>query len=152
MLQTSSLPHTPAPHTPASPPHNPYPHVPPLKPCKSPPPSPRHMQAVTSTSPLYHAQVCWHHPVTVCKTHHNTASTPSQHGMQARLQRQPALRKPCHAPPQCSMQVPPCQPVAHEPCRDATHHGAMQKPHHQLTTTPPCAASLPLLTSYSSTS
>src|SRR6266702_1149551 len=81
MLQRPSLPHTPGPQTPASPPHNPYPHVPPLKPCKSPPPSSRRMQAVTSASPLRHAQVRWHHPVTVRKTRHDTASTPSQHGV-----------------------------------------------------------------------
>src|SRR6266702_260224 len=68
MLQRPSLPHMPGPQTPASPPHNPYPHIPPLKPFKSPLPSPRCMQAVTSTSPLCHAQVRWHHPVTVRKT------------------------------------------------------------------------------------
>src|SRR6266702_4056974 len=81
---------------PRSPPHNPYPHVPPLKPRKSPPPSPRRTQAVTSASPLHHAQVRWHHPVTVRKTRRDTASTPSQHGVQARLRRQPAPRKPRH--------------------------------------------------------
>src|SRR6266571_5183577 len=96
MLQRPSLPHTPGPQTPASPPHNPYPHVPPLKPCKSPPPSPRRTQAVTSASPLRYAQVRWHHPVTVRKTRRDTASTPSQHGVQARLRRQPAPRKPRH--------------------------------------------------------
>src|SRR6266704_4087391 len=96
MLQRPSLPHTPGPQTPASPPHNPSPHVPPLKPRKSPPPSPRRTQAMTSTSPLRHAQVRWHHPVTVRKTRRDTASTPSQHGVQARLRRQPAPRKPRH--------------------------------------------------------
>ena len=96
MLQRPSLPHTPGPQTPASPPHNPYPHVPPLKPRKSPPPSPRRTQAMTSASPLRHAQVRWHHPVTVRKTRRDTASTPSQHGVQARLRRQPAPRKPRH--------------------------------------------------------
>src|SRR6266702_6241626 len=107
MLQRPSLPHTPGPQTPASPPHNPYPHVLPLKPCKSPLPSPCCMQAVTSASPLCHAQVHWHHPVMVRKTCHDTASMPSQHGMQARLQCQPAPQKPHHMPPQCSVQVPP---------------------------------------------
>src|SRR6266702_1852285 len=131
MLQRPSLPHTPGPQTPASPPHNPYPHVPPLKPRKSPPPSPRRTQAVTSASPLRHAQVRWHHPVTVRKTRRDTASTPSQHGVQARLRRQPAPQKPRHAPPQCGAQVPPRHPVAHEPRRDATHHGATQKPPHR---------------------
>ena len=96
MLQRPSLPHTPGPQTPASPPHNPYPHVLPLKPRKSPPPSPCRTQAVTSASPLRHAQVRWHHPVTVRKTRRDTASTPSQHGVQARLRRQPAPRKPRH--------------------------------------------------------
>src|SRR6266702_2495778 len=56
------------------------------------------------------------------------------------------------SPPQHSAHVPPCQPVAHEPRRDATHHGATQKPRHQPAATPRCAPSLPLLTSYSSTS
>src|SRR6266702_4390033 len=96
MLQRPSLPHTPGPQTPTSPPHNPYPHVPPLKPHKSPLLLPRHMQAVTSTSPLRHAQVCWHHPVMGRKTHHDTASTPSQHSMQARLRPQPTMQKPRH--------------------------------------------------------
>src|SRR6266571_1512526 len=76
---------------PASPPHNPYPHIPPLKPRKSPPP--RRTQVVTSASPLRHAQVRCHHPVTVRKTRRDTAPTPSQHGVQARLRRQPAPRK-----------------------------------------------------------
>src|SRR6266702_5031238 len=107
MLQRPSLPHTPGPQTPTSPPHNPYPHVLPLKPRKSPPPSPCCTQAVTSASPLCHVQVCWHHPVTVRKTHHDTASTPSQHGVQARLRCQPAPRKTRHVPPQCGTQVLP---------------------------------------------
>src|SRR6266702_3445457 len=152
MLQRPSLPHTPGPQTPTSPPHNPYPHVPPLKPRKSPPPSSRRTQAVTSASPLCHTQVRWHHPVTVRKTRRDTALTLSQHGVQARLRRQPTPRKPRHAPPQCGAQVPPRQPVVHEPRRDATHHGTTQKPHHQPAATPPCTALPPLLTSYSSTS
>src|SRR6266581_7278425 len=158
----------PGPQTPASPPHHPYPHIPPLKPRKSPPP--RHTQVVTSASPLRHAQVRCHHPVTVRKTRRDTALTPSQHGVQARLRRQPAPRRPRHgatptwhaspattptrraktSPPQHSAQVPPRQPVAHEPCRDATRHGTTQKPHHQPAATPLCTPSPALLTSYSS--
>ena len=117
MLQRPSLPHTPGPQTPASPPHNPYPHVPPLKPHKSPPPSPRRTQAVTSASPLRHAQVRWHHPVTVRKTCRDTALTLSQHGVQARLRCQPTPRKPRHAPPQCGVHMSPamaCKPH-HDP-------------------------------------
>src|SRR6266702_6895341 len=104
MLQRPSLPHMPGPQTPASPPHNPYPHVPPLKPHKSPPLPPHHTQAVTPTSPLCHAQVHWHHPVTVHKTCCDTASMLSQHGVQAQLQCQPALQKPHHSatPMQCA--------------------------------------------------
>ncbi len=97
MLQRPSLPHTPGPQPPASPPHNPYPHIPPLKPCKSLLPLPPHcLQVMTSASPLCHMQVHCHHPVTVCKTCHDTALKLSQHSMQAWLQCQPALWKPCH--------------------------------------------------------
>src|SRR6266702_622142 len=62
------------------------------------------MQAVTSTSPLHHTQVCCHHPIMVHKTSCNTAPTPSKHSMHARLQHQPALRKPRHGanPPHTS--------------------------------------------------
>ncbi len=189
MLQRPSLPHMPGPQTPASPPHNPYPHVPPLKPHKSPLLPPHCTQAMTPTSPLHHMQVCWHHPVVVCKTCCDTALMPSQHGVQAWLQRQPTLWKPhhgatpmqhasptmvltCHtralpwhagptitptccmktSPPQHSVQVSPCQPIAHGPHCDTTHHGAMQKPHHQPTMTPYFAPLPSLLTFYSSTS
>src|SRR6266702_3480669 len=68
-------------------------------------------------SPLRHAQVCWHHPVTVRKTRRDTPSTPSQHGVQARLRCQPAPRKPRHAPPQCGVHMSPamaCKPH-HDP-------------------------------------
>src|SRR6266702_8591170 len=115
MLQRPSFPHTLGPQPPASPPHNPYPHIPPLKPRKSPPPPPpRCTQVVTSTSPLRHAQVRCHHPVTVHKTRRDTAPTPSQHGVQARLRRQPAPRKPCHG----ASSTRCASPTAHEP-----HHG-----------------------------
>src|SRR6266702_1381045 len=167
MLQRPSLPHTPGPQPPASPPHNPYPHIPPLKPRKSPlPPPSRRTQVVTSTSPLCHVQVRCHHPVMVRKTRRDTAPTPSQHGVQARLRRQPAPQRPHHSatptwhaspattpthraktsPPQHSAQVPPRQPVAHEPRRDATCHGTTQKPHQPAVT--PLCTSPALLTSY----
>ncbi len=85
VTETLFTPHTGS-STPASPPHNPYPHILPLKPHKSPPPPlPHHMQVMTSASPLRHVQVHCHHPVTVHKTHCDTALTPSQHGMQAQL-------------------------------------------------------------------
>src|SRR6266702_8466100 len=106
-----SLPHTPGPHTPASPPHNPPLHALPLKPRKSPLPLPRRTQAVTSASPLCHRQVRCHHPVTVHKTRRDTAPTPSQHGVQARLPRQPAPRKPCHG----ASSTRCASPTAHEP-------------------------------------
>src|SRR6266702_2671221 len=117
MLQRPSLPHTPGPQPPASPPHNPYPHIPPLKPCKSPPPPPpRCTQVVTSASPLRHAQVRCHHPVTVHKTHRDTAPTPSQHSMQARLRCQPTPRKPRHGatPTRHSSPATGCKPH-HDP-------------------------------------
>jgi|SRR6266702_596904 len=154
MLQKPSLPHMPEPQTPASPPHNPYPHVPPLKPRKSPLLSPCCMQAVTSTSPLCHMQVCWHRPLMVCKTHHDTALTPSQHSMQAQLQHQPTLQKPCHGttPMQHTSpamvltrhtQAPPQpQPTARKPC----HLNTVCKSHHtnplhiSPTMTPPTMA------------
>src|SRR6266702_4675833 len=73
------------------------PHPPPLQPRKSPPPPPPcRTQVMTSASPLRHAQVRCHHPVTVRKTRRDTAPTPSQHGVQARLRPQPAPRKPRH--------------------------------------------------------
>jgi len=98
MLQRPSLPYTPGPQPPASPPHNPYPHILPLKPHKSPLPlPPHHMQVMTSASPLHHTKVCCHHPVTVHKTHCDTAPMPSQHSVQAQLQRQPTLQKPRHS-------------------------------------------------------
>src|SRR6266702_4224765 len=68
-------------------------------------------------SPLRHAHVCWHHPVTVRTTRRDTALMPSQHGVQARLRCQPALRKPHHTPPQCGAHTSPamaCKPH-HDP-------------------------------------
>src|SRR6266702_2714385 len=79
---------------PASPPHNPYPHIPPLKPRKSPPP--RRTQVVTSASPLRHAQVRCHHPVTVRKTRRDTAPTPS--GTTQKPHHQPAATPLCTSP------------------------------------------------------
>src|SRR6266702_2415287 len=47
---------------------------------------------------------------------HASPLPPPCHGVQARLRRQPAARKP-----HCGAQVPPWrQPTAPEPCRDAT--------------------------------
>src|SRR6266702_6070248 len=126
MLQRPSLPHTPGPQPPTSPPHNPYPHILPLKPRKSPPPPlPCHMQVVTSTSPLRHAQVHCHHPVTVRKTHRDTAPMLSQHGMQAQLQHQPALRKRHHS----------ATPMRHaSPAMACKPHHNPNPPHKNLTT------------------
>src|SRR6266702_474971 len=172
MLQRPSLPHTLGPQTPTSPPHNPYPHIPPLKPRKSLPPPPHHMQVVTSTSPFAThkstgttlswcarlavtlLQCC---PNTVCKPdfnanlpHKNLATAPPQRGAQVPPQHaSPPMTPTPHAktpPPQHSTQVPPHHPIAHEPRCDT-----MQKPHHQPAVTPPCTPLLPLLTSYSST-
>src|SRR6266702_4136391 len=144
MLQSPSLPHPPGPQTPASPPHNPYPHVPPLNPRKSPLPSPRRTQAITSASPLCHMQVCWHHPVTVRKTRHDTASMLSQHGMQAQLRRQPTPRKPCHVPPQCGVQVLPGANLPHtSPATACKPHHDPNLPHENLATSTQRASPAP---------
>src|SRR6266702_7624974 len=118
---------------PASPPHNSYPHIPPLKPRKSLPP--RRMQVVTSASPLRHAQVCCHHPVTVRKTRRDTAPTPSQHGVQARLRRQPAPRKPRHGatPTRHASPAMACKPH-HDP--NLPRENLATSPHRSSPTTP----------------
>src|SRR6266702_4220241 len=145
MLQRPFVPHMPGPQTPASPPHNPSPHVPPLKPRESLPPPHCHVQAVTSTSPLRHAQVCCHHPVTVRKSHHDTVPMPSQHGVQVRLQCQPAPQKPCHgttptwraspatSPTRCTRALPRCA----SPTTTPTRHAKTSPPQHSAQV-PPC--------------
>ncbi len=71
------------------------------------------MQAVTSTSPLCHMQVHCHHPVMACKTYHDTALMPSQHGVQAWLWCQPAPQKPHHSATPMWHTSPAMAPTCH---------------------------------------
>src|SRR6266702_4516613 len=153
MPQRPSLPHMPCPQSLVSPPHNPHPRASPLKPRKSPPPPLLHRtRAVTSASPLRHAQVRCHHPVTARKTSRDTAPTPSQHGVHARLRRQPAPRKPRHgANPPHTSPATACKP--HHDANPSRTSLAATPPHHDATQKPCHGANPPpLLTSYSSTS